>query len=71
MQSKDFFKTLGKVMKRPSWLDVPEFWLKIIFGEMAEELILSGQRAIPKRLLEAGYEFTYTEAEDALREILI
>ncbi len=71
MQSKDFFKTLGKVMKRPSWFYVPEFWLKIIFGEMAEELILSGQRAIPKRLLEAGYEFTYTEAEDALREILI
>jgi hypothetical protein len=37
---------------------------------MAEELILSGQRALPKRLLESGYEFLYPEAEPALSQIL-
>lgn len=70
LTSKDFFKTLGKVMKRPSWFHVPGFLLKIIFGEMANELILWGQRTMPKRLLDAGFEFNYPEAENALRQIL-
>jgi len=70
LKYKDFFKTLGKIMKRPSWFHVPGFLLKLILGEMAKELILSGQRAIPKRLLEAGFEFTYPELESALREVL-
>lgn len=68
--SKDFFNVLGKVMRRPSWLPVPGFVLRLFMGQMADELILSGQRAIPKRLLEAGYEFMYPEAELALRGIL-
>ena len=67
---KAFFKTLGKVLNRPSWFHVPGFLLKILLGEMAEGLILSGQRAIPKKLLEAGFEFRYPELEAALREIL-
>jgi hypothetical protein len=41
-----------------------------MFGQMAAELILSGQRALPKRLLEAGFTFRYPEAEMALRDIL-
>jgi len=70
LTSKDFFGLLGKVMKRPSWLPVPGFLLRMMLGEKAEELILSGQRAMPKRLLESGYEFLYPEAELALRGIL-
>ncbi|MBC8233391.1 TIGR01777 family protein [bacterium] len=68
--SKDFFHLLGKVIKRPSWFPVPSLVLHLTLGEMAKELILSGQRAIPKRLLEAGYEFRYTQVESALKEIL-
>ncbi len=68
--SKDFFSIVGKVMKRPSWLPVPSFLLRLMLGKMAEELILSGQRAAPKRLLECGYEFLFPEAESALGEIL-
>ena len=49
---------------------MPGLALKILLGEMAEELVLSGQRALPKRLLEAGFEFTYPELESALSEIL-
>jgi len=68
--SKDFFKILGKVIKRPSWLHIPGFFLRLFLGQMAEELILSGQRALPKRLLESGYEFLYSDLESALKEIL-
>jgi len=67
---KAFFRTLGKVLNRPSWFHVPGFLLKILLGEMAESLILSGQRAIPKRLFEAGFEFKYPELESALLAIL-
>jgi len=67
---KKFFKTLGKVMKRPSWFHVPGFLLKILLGEMAEGLILSGQRAIPKKLLDAGFGFNHPELENALKDIL-
>lgn len=67
---KEFFKIMSKVMNRPSWFHVPGFLLKLLFGEMAEELILSGQRAYPDRLLDAGFNFKYPELESALVEIL-
>lgn len=70
LQQKDFCRVLGKAMRRPSWLPVPGFLMRLLMGEMAEELLLSGQRVIPKRLLEAGYEFQYPEAGSALQEIL-
>jgi uncharacterized protein (TIGR01777 family) len=67
---KDFCKILGRVMHRPCWLKVPGFALRLIMGEMAEALLLTGQRVQPKRLLEAGYKFSYPEAESALSQIL-
>jgi hypothetical protein len=70
LTSRDFSKVLGKVMRRPVWLPVPGFLLSLFLGEMAKELILSGQRAMPKRLLESEYEFLYPVAEPALRQIL-
>jgi uncharacterized protein (TIGR01777 family) len=70
LTSKEFFSLLGKAMRRPSWLPVPGFALRLFLGEMAKELILSGQRAMPKRLLESGYEFLYPQAELAVLEIL-
>jgi uncharacterized protein (TIGR01777 family) len=65
----DFSRMLGKVLRRPSVMPVPGAALRLAFGEMGE-LLLTGQRAVPKKLLEAGYEFHYPEAEAALREIL-
>ena len=70
LRQKDFCRVLGKAMRRPSWLPVPGFLMRLLMGEMAEELLLSGQRVVPKRLLEAGYEFQYPGAGSALREIL-
>ena len=67
---KDFFHILGKIMKRPSWFPVPGFVLRLIFGEMAKDTLLSGQRVSPRRLLEEGYRFLYPQAELAIKEIL-
>jgi len=66
---KDFCKTLGKVMGRPSWTPVPSFVLKLALGEMST-LVLDGQRVIPAVAEKAGYKFKYRKAEDALAAIL-
>lgn len=70
MTNIQFTKTLGRVLNRPTILSVPAFALKVLFGEMAEALLLSSARAAPKKLLEAGYQFQYPLLEDALRHIL-
>ena len=69
INNKDFSKTLGKAMKRPSLLPVPSFAMKLALGEAAT-LALDGQRVMPKRLLEAGYDFKYKTLEDALPSLL-
>ena len=68
--NSDFTKTLAKVMRRPAFLAVPGFALKLAFGQMAEECLLSSARAIPKKLLETGFTFAYPGLEDALRAAL-
>jgi uncharacterized protein (TIGR01777 family) len=70
MIQKDFSHILGKIMKRPSWFPVPGFVLRTIFGKMAKETLLSGQRVSPKQLLDGGFRFLYPEAELAIEEIL-
>lgn len=65
----DFCDVLGKVMGRPSWLPVPGFILRLALGEMAD-MVLNGQRVIPRKLLEAGYKFHYPTAKDALEAII-
>ena len=66
---KQFCTTLGTVMDRPSWAPVPSFVLKIVLGEMSE-VVLTGQKAIPKKLREAGYPFLFPKLEEALVGIL-
>jgi len=65
-----FSHTLGDVLHRPAVATVPEFAIKLMFGEMGEETLLSGQRAIPKCLLAAGFQFDYPELAPALRREL-
>lgn len=67
---KDFARLLGKILKRPSWLPVPDFILRLFLGEMAEEMLLVSQRVTPRGLLEAGFSFRYPQMELALRKIL-
>ncbi len=70
VQAKEFYRQLGKVLNRPSWLPVPAFAMRLLLGEMADELILSGQRAIPKRLLENGYQFDFSDLKQALADLM-
>jgi uncharacterized protein (TIGR01777 family) len=66
---KRFCRKLGWVLRRPSWLFFPGFIMRLTLGEMASEVLLSGQRVMPKRLLEAGFEFKHTEVKKALKDI--
>jgi uncharacterized protein (TIGR01777 family) len=65
-----FAKTVGNVLKRPSFFPLPGFVVKLLFGEMGEALLLSGQRVSPSRLLEAGFEFQHPELKEALKSLL-
>jgi hypothetical protein len=65
----DFCKTLGKIMHRPSFFNVPEFILKIIFGEGAD-VLLNGTNVLPERTIDAGYVFKYPELTSALKSLL-
>ncbi len=67
---KKFCKALGKVLHRPCLFRVPGFVLRLKFGEMADEMLLSGQRVIPERLLDAGFEFEHPEIKQALSAVL-
>lgn len=69
LTNKDFAATLGAVMSRPAFFPAPAFPLKIVLGEMST-VLLDGQRAVPQRLLEAGFTFKYPEAEAAFRTLL-
>ena len=62
-----FTKTLGHVLSRPTALAMPAFAARLAFGEMADEMLLTSQYVVPKRLSDAGYEFKYPELEAALR----
>jgi uncharacterized protein len=62
-------KTLGRVLHRPAVLPVPHLALKTLYGEMAT-IVVTGQRAVPARLGELGYEFRHPELEAALRDVL-
>ncbi len=68
--NKEFTKTLGRVLKRPTIMPMPAFGARLAFGEMANDLLLASTRVEPKKLLDAGYHFQYPELEDALKHIL-
>lgn len=65
-----FTRALGEVLRRPTVLPVPKFALKVAFGEMAEHLLLTGQRVLPKRLLDAGYTFKHPDLRAALQDAI-
>lgn len=66
VSSAEFSRTLGSVLHRPAFLPAPAFALRLLFGQMADELLLTGQNAPPKRLLAAGFTFTYPNLRAAL-----
>jgi uncharacterized protein (TIGR01777 family) len=69
LTNRDFGKTLGKVLKRPSLIPVPGFAMNLAFGEVST-VVLDGQRVLPTRLEDLGYTFKFPELEPALRDLL-
>jgi uncharacterized protein len=67
--NRDFAKTIGLVMGRPAWMPVPGFAMKLLLGEMAD-MITTGQRVIPRKAKELGYQFKYPNAQHAIRAIV-
>lgn len=65
-----FARTLGKVMRRPSFMPAPAFAMRLVAGELADALLLSGQRQVPECLTRMGFKFKFTELEPALRDLL-
>lgn len=66
VSQREFAQTMARVMKRPLLLTMPAFMVRLLFGEMGEALLLSGQRVVPKRLVKADYQFQLPKLEDAL-----
>ena len=69
LTNKRFSRALGKVLGRPSFMPAPAFALELALGEMSK-IVLEGQRAVPRKLLEAGFEFRFADLEAALRDLL-
>jgi uncharacterized protein len=66
----EFSKTLGRVLNRPAVLPIPKLALKVRFGGELGEVVSGGQRIVPRRALDAGFEFRHPDLEPALRELL-
>jgi uncharacterized protein (TIGR01777 family) len=68
--NREFTKTLGRVLWRPTIFPLPAFAARLRFGEMADNLLLASARVEPARLLASGYEFRFPELKGALRHVL-
>jgi uncharacterized protein (TIGR01777 family) len=67
----EFTDTLGKVLSRPTFLPIPSIGPKLVLGgELAENLLFTGQKVLPTVLQRSGYEFVHHDLESALRAIL-
>lgn len=66
----DFAKALGHVLHRPAMATIPAFALRLMYGELADEALLAGQRVFPRALQAAGFSFLYPKVEDAFRHEL-
>ena len=63
----EFARELAHNLSRPLWLTMPAFFIRALFGEMGECLLLKGQRVLPKRIIDAGYQFYHPYLDEALQ----
>lgn len=67
--NQEFTRCVARVLNRPALLPVPAAALQLVFGEMAE-LLLGGQRVLPKRLQQGSFHFRYEHLDEALRDAI-
>jgi len=70
VQNVEFTKTLASVLHRPALFPAPAFALRLVLGEMADALLLSSQRVLPKKLESLGYRFLQADLKSALASIV-
>ncbi len=70
VSNRDFARALGRVLHRPAFAPLPGFVARVLFGEMADALLLSSTRVMPERLQTASFPFQHPEVEGALRAVL-
>lgn len=70
VQMAEFCREFGRALSRPSWLTVPSFVIKAVFGQMGEETVLASQRVSPIRIKDAGYRFQFSDIKSALDNVL-
>ena len=68
--NRQFAKVLGRVLHRPAILPAPAFALRLAFGDMADETLLSGQRVVPARATREGFVFRYPTLDASLRHAI-
>jgi uncharacterized protein (TIGR01777 family) len=69
LTNAEFSRVVGRVLRRPAFVPIPAFALRLLFGEMAA-VLLEGQRAISRRLQDLGFTFRFPEAKAALQDLL-
>ena len=67
---KEFARALGRALHRPSWAPVPPLALKLLVGGEFASVLLEGQRAVPKKLLDSGFRFRFSDVDSALRDVV-
>ncbi|SEN55127.1 TIGR01777 family oxidoreductase [Lihuaxuella thermophila] len=65
-----FTSLLGEVLHRPAFIPLPARVARMLFGEMADALLLGGSRVLPRRLLDSGYRFAYADLKETLQHLL-
>ena len=68
--NREFTKTLGRVLRRPTILPMPAFAARLALGEIADELLLASTRILPAALTTAGFQFQHPKLEEALHAVL-
>jgi hypothetical protein len=69
VRNKELARSLGRILGRPAFLPAPGFMLRLILGEFGS-ILLEGQRVLPHKLLQAGFQFQYPEIDGALRQVI-
>lgn len=70
VSNRDFTQSLGRRLHRPTFLPMPAFLARFLFGEMADALLLSGASVLPKRLLQSGFTFLYPDLQSSLQHLI-
>ncbi len=68
--NKLFTKVLGKTLERPAIIPLPAVIVRLLMGQMGEELLLAGKKVLPDKIIKAGYKFKYKQLEQALLDVV-